>query len=213
MLLEVTNLCVDRGERLLIHNLNAQFKKGEITQISGPNGSGKTTLLRALSGLIPSESGTFTWRGEPTSPRIYSDEIFYLGHKPAVSMQLTPIENLRQFQVSQSLTRGADDSQRLVKVLSDVGLTGYEDELCSRLSAGQKRRVGLAKLLMSESAMWILDEPFTAIDAKGVEFLCAQIANFASKGGVIIFTTHQPVSFPNCDHEVIDLEISPSVGD
>lgn len=206
-LLEVTNLCVERGERSLIYNLNAQFEIGQITQVSGPNGAGKTTLLRTLCGLISPEAGIIAWRGNPSSPRLYSDEIFYLGHKPAVSMQLTPIENLRQFQISQSLSLDASDSSDFIGILSKVGLSGYEDEICTRLSAGQKRRVGLAKLLISDASVWILDEPFTAIDAKGVEFLCARMADFAAKGGVVVFTTHQPVSFPGYDHKVIDLAL------
>ncbi|MCL4148354.1 UNVERIFIED_CONTAM: hypothetical protein GTU68_045598, partial [Idotea baltica] len=129
-LLEISNLCVERGERLLLDNLSLEFLAGQIIQISGPNGAGKTTLLRVLSGLIVPMSGNFIWRGEKvSSANRYSDELFYLGHKPAVSMQLTPLENLRQFEINQP--------RQSAGAVSSADELGYEDELCSRLSAGQ----------------------------------------------------------------------------
>lgn len=207
-LLEISNLCVDRGERSLLEHFSLELLKGQIVQISGPNGAGKTTLLRVMSGLIEPISGDFFWRGDKVrSANNYSDELFYLGHKPAVSMQLTPLENLRQFETNQP--RQSVDTvsslDRLLSTLEVLGLKGYEDELCSRLSAGQKRRVSLAKLLLTDAPLWLLDEPFTAIDAKGVERLCTEIAEFASRGGTTVFTTHQPVSFSGREHRVIEL--------
>ena len=221
-LLEISDLTLERGERRLFDRFKMAVNQGQIVQLAGPNGVGKTTLLRAISGLLQPQSGAFLWRGEQATANQYSDEIFYLGHKPAVSMQLTPEENLRQFQLSRrvansfssdlvsdqnsdSTSDSTSDSKVLWDALTQLGLTGYQDELCARLSAGQKRRVSLAKLLLSKATLWLLDEPFTAIDSTGIQFLCARMANFARAGGAILFTSHQAVTFPNYDYQVIDL--------
>ena len=203
-LLKVTDLCVERGERRLFDQMHFQIGEGQVIQVAGPNGSGKTSLLKVLSGLATPVNGLFSWRGQKIfSANSYSDELLYVGHKPAVSMQLTPLENLRSYELTQGTTESA--SPKLIEALSDLGLVGYEDELCSRLSAGQKRRVGLARLRVTRASLWVLDEPFTAIDARGVECLCGWIAAYVAKGGSVVFTTHQAVEFPNLTPEVLDL--------
>ena len=204
-LLEVGDLCVERGDRRLFESLALTVATGQIVEISGSNGSGKTSLLRALAGLIHPAAGQFSWCGNKVpSAHSYSDELLYIGHKPAVSMQFTPYENLRAFELAQGKSKLDED--RLLQALSDVGLSGYEEEVCSRLSAGQKRRVGLARMRFTESRLWLLDEPFTAIDAKGVTTLCGWIDEFVTSGGSVIFTTHQSVSFPNVVPEKLNLE-------
>ena len=206
-LLEVSDLCVERGDRLLFENLKLQIAAGRILEVSGPNGSGKTSLLRTLAGLIHPTSGRFSWRGEAvTSAHTFSDELLYVGHKSAISMQLTPHENLRTFVLAQGKVNIEDDE--LLQALSDVGLSSYEDELCSRLSAGQKRRVGLARIRFTKSPLWLLDEPFTAIDTKGVKTLCTWIDEFVTAGGAVIFTTHQAVNFPNIVPETLNLSVA-----
>ena len=203
-LLEVSDLCVERGDRLLFENLNLETAGGRILEVSGPNGSGKTSLLRAIAGLIHPAKGLFSWRGsDVSSAHAFSDELLYVGHKPAVRMQMTPYENLRAFELTQGTS--VDDDQ-LLQALSDVGLRGYEEEVCSRLSAGQKRRVGLARIRFTQSSLWLLDEPFTAIDTKGVKTLCGWIDEFVTQGGSVIFTTHQSVSFPNVVPQALNLE-------
>jgi len=204
-LLEVNDLCVERGDRRLFENLKFEVATGRIVEVSGPNGSGKTSLLRALAGLIHPAAGQFSWRGNRvSSAHSYSDELLYIGHKPAVSMQFTPYENLRAFELAEG--KSTVDDKRLLQALADVGLSGYEEEACSRLSAGQKRRVGLARMRFTESQLWLLDEPFTAIDVKGVKTLCGWIDEFVVSGGSVIFTTHQSVSFPSVVPETLNLE-------
>jgi len=204
-LLHIKNLCIERGEQRLIDGLNLEISAGEILQVSGSNGAGKTTLLRTISGLRTAEEGDFLWRDEAVyHPNVYTDELLYLGHKSAVRMQLSALENLNNFADRQPSTEPPSMSLRL-QALKEMGLAGYEEDLCGRLSAGQRRRVGLARLRLSQAALWILDEPFTAIDHQGVDHLCGWMDEFAQQGGAVIYTTHQPVTFPTITPRILDL--------
>ena len=209
-LLHIKNLCIERGEQQLVDGLDLDIVAGEIVQVAGQNGAGKTTMLRTIAGLRTAEEGAFEWRGTVVRhPEAYTDEILYLGHKSAVRAQLTVLENLNNFASSQPGVEAPSIEQRL-QALNEMGLAGYEDDLCSRLSAGQRRRVGLARLRLSQSALWILDEPFTAIDKEGVKHLCGWIDDFAREGGAVIYTTHQPVEFPTVTQRTLDLNVAAS---
>ena len=200
LLLQTVDLCCERDGRRLVDQLNLTVEGGQIHQIEGPNGSGKTSLLRILSGLSSRYSGNLHWRGEAMS-RVraeYLAELTYLGHSSGVKAVLTPRENLMWHAALRGLVD--DTAQALVMTALDkVGLYGYEDAACFTLSAGQQRRVALARLFLGQSALWILDEPFTAIDKHGVGELEYWVADYAKSGGAVVLTTHHEL---NIDHAI-----------
>ncbi len=188
-LLRVENLFCERDERVLFDELGFALSAGQILQVEGQNGSGKTTLLRILCGLSRHYEGDIIWRGEPVSQQRerYHRELIYLGHQPGVKAVLTAEENLRWY----AALDGTIDESAISYALMQVGLEGFEDVPCHMLSAGQNRRVGLARLYLSQALLWILDEPFTAIDKKGVAAQEALLVEHAERGGCVILTTHQ----------------------
>ncbi|MGI0117781.1 cytochrome c biogenesis heme-transporting ATPase CcmA [Zooshikella sp. RANM57] len=193
--LSVNQLVCERDERLLFHGLSFTLNAGEILQVTGANGSGKTSLLRILATLTEDYEGEIKFIGELIQHVLpeYRQQQLYIGHSPGIKGPLTPIENLRWLQGwYQTLSE-----QAIEHALAAVGLYGYEDVPCYSLSAGQQRRVALAQLYLSHQALWILDEPFTAIDQKGVQHLEALLAEQASQGRTIILTTHHQLNVPD----------------
>nr|WP_067287532.1 cytochrome c biogenesis heme-transporting ATPase CcmA [Marinobacterium profundum] len=186
--LKVENLYCERDERVLFDGLSFELGAGEVLQIEGQNGSGKTTLLRILSGLSRNYEGELFWRGEPMADVVdeYRQALLYFGHLAGVKATLTPQENLGWYAALQP----GIDSASIDTALQQVGLAGYEDVPCHMLSAGQHRRVSLARLYLSQANLWILDEPFTAIDKKGVAQKEQLILRHAAAGGTVILTTH-----------------------
>ncbi len=200
-LLEVKGLFCERDERVLFEDLNFCLNPGEIIQVEGPNGSGKTTLLRILSGLSQTYEGDIFFNNEPVS-EVRDDflaALLYFGHLPGVKSILTPEENLRWYCALHPHTR----LEGIAKALSNVGLFGYEDVPCHSLSAGQNRRVSLARLYLSDAPLWILDEPFTAIDKRGVARKEALIARHAEKGGSVVLTTHHELGIRDNLRQVV----------
>lgn len=187
-LLQVVDLFCERDDRVLFDGLCFSVFPGEILQVEGQNGSGKTTLLRILSGLSRQYEGMILWRGEPVTTQIeaFRRQLLYFGHQVGVKAILTPEENLCWYA---ALDPGIDLKQISV-ALNAVGLSGFEDVPCHMLSAGQNRRVNLARLYLSRAPLWILDEPFTAIDKKGVAAKEALLVEHAARGGTVILTTH-----------------------
>lgn len=178
----------ERDHRLLFESLSFTLSAGRVLQVAGANGSGKTTLLRFLAGISNAYSGDILWRGDPIHKvsAHYRSQFLYLAHAPGVSLSLTALENLRwYFSLNQHI-----DSQALYHGLREVGLEGYEDVPGFRLSAGQQRRIALARLVISRAPLWILDEPFTAIDRDGVTELEHLLCRHARDGGAIVLTTH-----------------------
>ena len=188
-LLELNNLACERDGRVLFAGLNATMNTGDLVQIEGPNGAGKTTLLRAITGLLPDYEGDILWRGQSiVKKRVeYLAELLFLGHLPGVKKTLSPRENLAFL----SRLHQAVDITAIDSSLEKVGLYGYEDVPGHQLSAGQLRRIALARLYFSRAPIWILDEPFTAIDKQGVANLEELFTEHASRGGCVILTTHQ----------------------
>jgi heme exporter protein A len=191
-MLRVSELSCDRDDRILFHNLNYDFPEGKIIQLEGRNGSGKTTLLRILAGLYGAFSGEIFWKELPAnSVKIeFNQHLLFIGHKSAIKLNLTPIENLK-FLIGLQQSYTEDD---LYDALDRVGLYGFEHVLCRNLSAGQQRRVALARLYLSKASIWILDEIFTAIDKQGVLQLEQFLSEKAKSGVTIILTTHHQLS-------------------
>ena len=194
-LLRVENLAFERSDSCLFENLNLGLEAGEILQIEGANGSGKTTLLRLLATALQPSAGTIFFNGTAVQECRYQylSDILYIGHQPAVKLTLTAEENLR-WMVSNS---AKTNQLEIVDALNAVGLSGYSDVPCYTLSAGQHRRVALARLLISEATLWYLDEPFTAIDKQGVAFLQSCLQQHLSRGGAVVLSSHQDLAITN----------------
>ena len=195
--LEVRNLSCSREDRDLFSGLNFHLSTGHAIQIEGPNGSGKTTLLRMLCGLRLPDEGEIYWNGANISEEraTFLGDLNYIGHAHGVKGELTPLENLR---VSQAMA-GRNNSLSLDDALERVGLFGFEDVPSRTLSAGQRRRVALARLLINPAPLWILDEPFTAIDIQGQKQIEEMITSHVLDGGMAILTSHHPLDLSE-DH-------------
>lgn len=192
MTLEVKNLTCTRGDRKLFTDLSFTLEAKQLMRLEGSNGSGKTTLLRTLCGLFLADSGEILWEGLAIKKQdeAYRKELLYLGHQNGIKADLSAYENLR---LNCSLAGIQASNKQLMNALDAIGLFAFEDFPVRSLSQGQKRRVALAKLLLSNAKLWILDEPFVALDAAAVEKLQAIIAKHVESGGVVILTTHQEV--------------------
>ncbi|EPE9603873.1 MULTISPECIES: cytochrome c biogenesis heme-transporting ATPase CcmA [Escherichia] len=188
-MLEARELLCERDERTLFSGLSFTLNAGEWVQITGSNGAGKTTLLRLLTGLSRPDAGEVLWQGQPLHQvrDSYHQNLLWIGHQPGIKTRLTALENLHFYH------RDGDTVQCL-EALAQAGLAGFEDIPVNQLSAGQQRRVALARLWLTRATLWILDEPFTAIDVNGVDRLTQRMAQHTEQGGIVILTTHQPLN-------------------
>jgi heme exporter protein A len=195
-MLTVTDLVCSRGERPLFEPLGFDLGPGAWLHVKGENGAGKTTLLRTLAGLARADHGDVRWCGAPVQrdDARFRRALIYLGHPPALKDELDALENLA---LMQALDGSPVDDDALLDALQRLQLAGREHLPVRQLSAGQKRRVLLARLLLRQAALWLLDEPFAALDAEGIVALSALIGAQLARGGIVVLTSHQPVELPN----------------
>nr|WP_297400327.1 cytochrome c biogenesis heme-transporting ATPase CcmA [uncultured Marinobacter sp.] len=200
-LLQAINLECERDGRMLFRDLSFSILPGTVTRVEGPNGSGKTTLLRMLAGLNDGWAGEMLWCGEPRRRQreVFLRNSLYLGHRPGIKPLLTPLENLRAL----SAGRRPLPDPLLRQALAGTGLDGFADVPCRNLSAGQQRRVALARLLVADEPLWLLDEMFTAIDAHGIVALESLLQQRAEEGGAVVVTTHHPLQLPGMQRIVL----------
>ena len=199
----IENLACQRGDKVLFHHLNLQIQAGDFVQIEGHNGIGKTSLLRIVAGLAIPLEGKVRWNSEEIFKQreAFNYDLLYLGHQSGIKPELNAWENLCFYQQISHCRQG---DEILWNVLQTVGLLGREDIPAAQLSAGQQKRIVLARLWLSEAPLWILDEPFNAIDKKGVAVLTALFEQHAQRGGIVILTSHQEV--PSAQLKKINLE-------
>lgn len=203
-MLKVDSICCIRQDRCLFEDLSFELHQGQIIQLEGQNGAGKTSLLRILAGFVRAESGKVMWQDQDIAKDNlqFSSDTLYIGHKTGVNGQLTAVENLA-FWLE---THGLETDQDLHDVLAQLGLVGLEDIPVRLLSAGQQRRVALARLWLNKAKLWMLDEPFTAVDKKGVVLLQQQFKKHLAQGGAIVLTSHQDLTehFPELSRLVLE---------
>jgi len=193
-----------RGDRLLFKDLNFELNDGELMHVKGVNGSGKTSLLRIISGLMLAEDGEIRWNGENIRKlrEEFQRDLLYIGHLPGIKGDLTSLENLR---VNMALSGNEITEDEAWHALGEIGLKGREDLPARVLSQGQQRRVALARMLVSKAKIWVLDEPFTALDVKAVDMLQHVLMNHVKNNGMIMLTTHQDFTVLDVNVKMLDM--------
>lgn len=198
--LEGTGLSCIRDDRVLFEELAFELVSGQILLLEGKNGSGKTSLLRILCGFREPDSGEINWCGDAIKDSQFHAQMAYVGHLDGIKKELTVLENLR---MSVALSHSGQYS--IDQALNKVHLKGYDDILVQALSAGQKRRLSLARLLITENVLWILDEPFTSLDKQGIALIETLMAEHCANGGMIVLTSHHDIDLPDVDVQRINL--------
>lgn len=196
--LSVTNLSVVKRDRCLFENLNFTVEPGRLLYVKGQNGAGKTSMLRVLAGLVAADSGEvfFSNQNIRVCRESYYQNLVYFGHKLGINQTLSALENLQYWCTQHQV---AISDERIFSTLGHLNLVGLEDIPVANLSAGQQRRVALARFWFKQNAkIWILDEPFTALDTQGIDLLSSQITQFLRGGGAVVMTSHQalPIDYP-----------------
>lgn len=205
-ILEVCGLTCERGERTLFRNLTFAVKPGTLVRIAGSNGAGKTTLLRLMTGLMRPVEGEVRWRGVPVekAAQDFWLELCYIGHRNGVKDDLSVLENVM---INANVAAVPVTESAALDALDAVGLTDFADVPAGQLSQGQRRRVALARLWLSRSVkLWVLDEPFTALDVRGVARLADLVGEHVKAGGIVMLVTHQEVPVDGVEYLVIEPE-------
>lgn len=186
-ILKIENLAFERNDRLQFEPVSFELNPGEALQIEGANGAGKTTLFQLLIKLLQPFAGNLYFRGQPFSQCHYEylSDILFIGHQSGVKAALTVEENLRWMSPDNT------SADSIASALQSVGLEHYANIPCYRLSAGQHRRVALARLITAQASLWYLDEPLAALDKQGVSFIESCMQNHLDQGGAIVFSSHQ----------------------
>jgi len=192
-MLTASNLSLSRGDRRLFSGVSFTLEAGQWLHLEGDNGVGKTSLLRLLCGLISLEDGEIRWKGQTTAktPEVFRADLAYLGHQLALKQDLSPLENLRADAAISGRELSVKDA---TAALAQMGLRSREHLPVRVLSQGQQRRTALSRLIVSTAALWILDEPFVALDAAAQNALAGVINAHLSRQGMVLLTSHQAVS-------------------
>ncbi|MDP3333074.1 MAG: cytochrome c biogenesis heme-transporting ATPase CcmA [Methylococcaceae bacterium] len=199
---EARQLSCIRDDRVLFSGLDFAVNGGQVLLIEGPNGSGKTSLLRILTGLRSPDEGELVWCGAAVSEleAVFYQDVAYVGHMNGMKDDLSVEENLKFAQALAIATLGIDEA------LHKVGLAGYQDTPIRYLSAGQRRRLALARLLCTRKRLWILDEPFTSLDRASIRMFEDYIVAHVAEGGIVIMTSHHDTGLPEQIVQRIELQ-------
>jgi len=203
-LLHIKSVTCIKQERCLFADLNFSLNSGQIMQLAGPNGAGKTSLLRIVAGFSVPDEGAIFYNQQAITKHYeeYATDLLFIGHKTGVNVQLSALENVRHWLHINGYTNEPD----LYPILAKLGLVGLEDVPVRMLSAGQQRRVALVRLWLSDAKLWVLDEPFTALDKNGVAFLQQRFSEHLKSGGAILLTTHQDLTTQFENLQTVTLE-------
>ncbi|MGE0100285.1 MAG: cytochrome c biogenesis heme-transporting ATPase CcmA [Hydrogenophaga sp.] len=196
--------CV-RGGRRLFSGLNVALGVGQLLRVAGANGAGKTSLLRLMCGLLQPTEGDVRWRGQPLAAQreTWGRELVYLGHAAALKDDLSPMDNLQT-----ACTLGGQDVTRAhaMQALGEAGLCGFERVPVRHLSQGQRKRCGLARLALARHApLWVLDEPFNALDTTATAWLAGLVRTQLHRGGSVVLTSHQGMALDDMAHQELAL--------
>ena len=202
--LAVSNLKCVRGERPLFDGLGFRLDSGQLLHLRGANGAGKTSLLRLLCGLSRPEAGQILWNATPidVQAEVFRQNLFYLGHHNALQEALTVDDNLAFYAALAGAEPNAADTG---SALERMGLRGCQRRLVRHLSQGQKRRVALSRLMLNRASLWVLDEPFVALDQNSITLLAGVIAVHLQVGGMAVLTSHQQVDIPGATAQALEL--------
>lgn len=198
--LKGSGLSCIRDDRVLFEHLAFELVSGQVLLLEGKNGSGKTSLLRILCGFREADAGNIYWCGDAVNDSAFYAQMAYVGHLDGIKKELTVLENLKM-----SLALSSAGAYSIDQALAKVHLTGYDDVLVQTLSAGQKRRLSLARLLITENVLWILDEPFTSLDKQGIALIETLMTEHCANGGMIVLTSHHDIDLPTVDVQRINL--------
>ncbi len=202
-MLELKSVACTRGGRKLFEGVSLRLSAGQLLRVTGVNGAGKTSLLRTLCGLMAPSEGQVLWQGADAHKLRdeYNRQLIYVGHAAALKDDLSATENLQTSSVLGGATVTASTAQR---ALAQAGLKGRERVPARNLSQGQRRRVALARLALGGAAtLWILDEPFNALDVAATDWLLGLVTQHLTEGGMVVLTSHQPVALPDSVQQVV----------
>jgi len=199
-LLQGIDLSCIRDDRVLFADLSFELGAGQVLLLEGKNGSGKTSLLRILCGFREPDEGCVRWCGAGINDSQYHADMAYIGHLDGIKKELTVLENL-----SVALALGQAGSYAIADALARVQLAGYDDVPVQALSAGQKRRLSLARLLVTQNRLWILDEPFTSLDKQGIKLSETLMTEHCQRCGLVVLTSHHDLNLPGVDVQRIHL--------
>jgi len=198
--LKGSGLSCIRDDRILFDELAFELVSGQVLLLEGKNGSGKTSLLRILCGFREPDTGQVYWCGDAINDSQYYADMAYVGHLDGVKKELTVLENLKV-----SLALGRPGHYSIQQALTKVHLVDYDDVLVQVLSAGQKRRLSLARLLITQNSLWILDEPFTSLDKQGITLMESLMSEHCASGGMIVLTSHHDIDLHDVAVQRINL--------
>ncbi|MBP9148678.1 MAG: cytochrome c biogenesis heme-transporting ATPase CcmA [Rhodoferax sp.] len=203
--LTLSKLGCIKGGRQLFKDVDCSLHAGHWLYVAGANGVGKTSLLRMLCGLAPIEAGDILWNQQSIQSQreTYRQDLCYLGHLNALQESMSVQENLL---FTSALGGVAVDQQQMLEVLARFGLRGRSQQLVRHLSQGQKRRVALSRLVLSQARLWVLDEPYVAMDEGGIRMLAELISSHLDGGGLVVLTSHQKVAVGKHTAQMLELK-------